>query len=138
MAAGEFKNIEIGANQILFDEGDVPDAAYLIREGSVEIRKGARTDNPATLTVLEKGDILGELGLFNESPRMASAITREACKLVKISKKDFLSRLNAMDPVMMKVILYMAAQISEMSAKYVRKGSASWEPISSNPEEGEA
>ena len=50
-----FKKVSFSANSVIFDEGDAGDAAYLIRSGWVEIRKGAQSSNPQTLAELTKG-----------------------------------------------------------------------------------
>ncbi len=108
---GEFTKISVEAHQLFFDEGDQPDMAYMIREGSVEIRRGARGDNPQTLAVLGKGDVFGEVALFDDSSRMAAAMTTERCSLVAISRKAFKQRLEAMDPIMMKIVVNMATRL---------------------------
>jgi len=123
---GGFKKISVEAHQYLFDEGDSPDVAYMIREGSVEIRKGARTDNPRTLAVLGKGDVFGEVALFDDSPRMAAALTTERCSLVAISRKAFKQRLDAMDPIMMKIVVNMATRLRDHGSKTVVKHTADW------------
>ena len=116
-----FKKITLEANKMVFDEGDMPDAAYMISEGSVEIRKGTRTENPRTIATLRKGSIFGELALINDVPRNAGAVTTEKCSLVTISKKAFKARLDKMDPVMLKVLLHLSETLNEINASSVIK-----------------
>ena len=42
---------------------------------------------------------------------MAAAMTTERCSLVAISRKAFKQRLEAMDPIMMKIVVNMATRL---------------------------
>lgn len=116
-----FKRKTYRANEIIFDEGEKGECAYLIKEGRVEIRKGSRSDNPQVLAVLKKGDILGEMALFDNSPRMAAAIAKEPTKVVAISKKEFSSRLTELDPSMRRVISILINRIRQMTDEFIRR-----------------
>ena len=47
-----FQALKFGANKVILAEGDYGDQAYLIREGVVEIRKGAYGESPRVLALL--------------------------------------------------------------------------------------
>jgi CRP-like cAMP-binding protein len=84
------------ASQLLFDEGDPSDVAYVIRSGRVEISK-ATEHGPVRLAVLGEGDVVGEMGLLEERPRSASARALEAVVADAISPLAF-SRMLVDDP----------------------------------------
>jgi len=118
------------ANSVIFDEGDIGDAAYIIRSGEVEIRKGVRGNNPLRLAVLGKGDILGEMALFDDRPRMASAIALTNVEVIKMSKQEFLDKLSVLDPAMKGMVLTMVARVRSMADEFMRrKGHVNWEKI---------
>ncbi len=86
------------ANSVIFNEGDPGDAAYVIRSGTVEIRKGMRGDHPLRLAELREGDVLGELALFDDRPRMAAAVAGTDVETIRMPRKAFLEKVAGMDP----------------------------------------
>ncbi len=69
--------------QEIFAEATEGDCMYLIASGQVEISKKGRV-----LTRLEEGDIFGEMGLFGNDLRSASAVSAGRSRLIKIKNKD--------------------------------------------------
>jgi signal transduction histidine kinase len=82
------QEIRLESGQCLFNEGDTGDRAYVIREGEVEVLKisGGRD---VLLAVRRAGDVIGEMSLLEEAPRMASARARGPVTLVTIERKAF-------------------------------------------------
>ncbi len=121
------KEARFAANSTIFDEGERGDAAYIIRSGKVEIRKGVRSANPVSLAELGKGDVLGEMALFDDRPRMASAIALTDVVVIQMPRKDFLERLSTMDPAMKGMVLAMVARVRKMADEFMRrKGELKW------------
>jgi CRP/FNR family cyclic AMP-dependent transcriptional regulator len=88
-AALEEKNFSEGER--VFSEGDAADAMYFVHEGSVRIEKraSASADAVKTLAVLTSGDYFGEMALFDQKPRSASAVAQGATTLLRLSKPTF-------------------------------------------------
>lgn len=73
--------------EVIFREGDPPaDEAFMIHIGRVEVRKRVGGED-RLLRVLVKGELLGELGLFGDSARSATAVAAEPVTLVVIPAK---------------------------------------------------
>lgn len=66
------KSITLKKNQELFEEGDTPDAMYVIQKGRLAITK-KKGNTFITLAELKPGDLLGEMTFFDKSPRSAGA-----------------------------------------------------------------
>lgn len=66
------KVINLKKGEDLFEEGDTPDAMYIINKGRLAIvkRKGKAH---ITLAELKPGDLLGEMAFFDKAPRSAGA-----------------------------------------------------------------
>jgi CRP/FNR family cyclic AMP-dependent transcriptional regulator len=80
----ETDTIHIAAGEVLFKTGDAPDGMFVVLEGAMEVMIGE--------TVVEhsvRGAILGELALIDNSPRVATVVAKETCKLVKIDQRRF-------------------------------------------------
>lgn len=80
------------SGELVFEEGDLPDGAYLIQDGEVEIFRvdGVKQMNVATLG---RGDIFGELSLIDGKPRAACARAISASQLLVIGPEDMAARM---------------------------------------------
>jgi signal transduction histidine kinase len=89
--------------ELLFTEGDRGDKAYIIKEGQLEITKqtGGRD---VLLAVRGEGDVIGEMALLEEAPRMASVRARVPTALISI-RKDMLDNLLATSPSAARAML---------------------------------
>jgi CRP/FNR family cyclic AMP-dependent transcriptional regulator len=76
-----------GPGTVLFREGDAGKDLYLIVNGRVLIYKES-TGTRKTLAELGPGDFFGEMAVFNDAPRTATAETIENCLLVRIGKEQ--------------------------------------------------
>jgi len=79
----------LDAGQLLFEQGDVADAAYIVVTGRLRL---TATDEhgKATLDVsIGRGDIVGELGIIEQAPRSASAVATRDTTLAKLSEDSF-------------------------------------------------
>lgn len=94
--------------QIIFREGEQAWAAFLIERGSVDIIKNAESADPKCLATIKAGDVFGEMGLIDGSPRSATACAAEPTVLQVINEREFHRLLTAAEPgllAIMKVIL---------------------------------
>ncbi|MFP6594627.1 MAG: cyclic nucleotide-binding domain-containing protein [Dehalococcoidia bacterium] len=78
--------------EMLFEEGDTGDAAYVIESGALEVLKSSG-DRQILLNALSPGDVVGEMALIDNAPRMAGVRASEATTLHVLSKGTFDSLL---------------------------------------------
>ncbi len=76
----------IQEGEVIFAEDETGDTMYIIRVGRVEIRKRA-AGKQIVLAVLKEGDFFGEMSLFGDSRRSATAVALENGILICIGKK---------------------------------------------------
>ncbi|GAB4280048.1 MAG: hypothetical protein Kow0029_24400 [Candidatus Rifleibacteriota bacterium] len=79
---------EFAAGEILFSEGDFGDCMYLVVEGKISIFTG-KAPAIKILAGFEKGDFFGEMGLYDDKPRAASAMADVSSKLLVLRKGEF-------------------------------------------------
>ena len=109
------------ANKSIFSEGVVGDEAYLILDGKVEIRLGATSDSPKVLAILGKGDVVGEMSLFDDRPHMASAIALSETTVAVLTQEDFKRRIDSMDNVMRGILKIMIQRLRLVGDKELIK-----------------
>jgi CRP-like cAMP-binding protein len=93
-------------DEIIFKEGDIGDAFYLIVSGSVRISTIVPGVGEEALAVLKEGEYFGEMALIDDAPRSASAIAHEDVILLLIEKKQF-RRLLAQETGMAYKLLWV-------------------------------
>lgn len=91
---------------VLFHEGDAGEEAYLILDGAVEVFLESDGEE-VVLATLKRGDIIGEMALIDNQPRMASARAVGDAQLTVITRDDLdqrLAKLNDSDKVLRRLI----------------------------------
>jgi CRP/FNR family cyclic AMP-dependent transcriptional regulator len=83
------KEKRVKKNDVVFKEGAVGDAFYLIILGSVRISTMVPGVGEEALTILREGEYFGEMALIDDAPRSASAIANEDTLLLLIEKDNF-------------------------------------------------
>lgn len=81
--------IEVKKDNVIYNEGDVSDAMYLIIDGTVSLRREA-----AEVMQGKSRDVFGTWALFDDEPRVVSATALEDCRLLRILKEDFVELLS--------------------------------------------
>ncbi|MEO5374581.1 MAG: cyclic nucleotide-binding domain-containing protein [Alphaproteobacteria bacterium] len=92
------EKIQVSAGQRLFHEGEPGDRAYLVMSGRIEISKKTR-DDEVILAMVGRGEIVGEMALIDDMPRMATARAVEPTTLVIVTRESFRRKVEALDPV---------------------------------------
>lgn len=81
----DVQDIHLGPGHTLFEEGDRGDRAYVITDGEIEILKASER-REVLLAVRGPGEVIGEMALLQEEPRIAGARARTTAELVAIPK----------------------------------------------------
>lgn len=107
------ERIKFNTGDIIFDEGEIGDMAYLVIAGEVEIFRSSG-NRERVLATLDRGEIIGEMSLIDNSPRMASARALSDLELSIISRdslKNRLDRLEENDKVLRRLIAVLVSRI---------------------------
>lgn len=92
-----FHEYDYRPKEIVFSEGDLGDAIYLLKTGHVRLYRVTEDGKEITLNILGPGDVFGELALFKESHRQTFAEAVDAVHICAASVEDF-SRLMGHKP----------------------------------------
>ena len=73
------------AGTLIFDRGDVGTAAYVVESGDVNIHLPGAGSSRISLKDIARGEFFGELALFDDEPRSASALATTDVVLLELS-----------------------------------------------------
>jgi CRP-like cAMP-binding protein len=93
----------------LFSRGDEGDALYAVVEGLVRIWVGSDSGKELTFSMMEPGDVFGEIALLDGLPRTANATAQEATLLLVIQRSAFLSVLES-EPILSRHIIELLCE----------------------------
>jgi signal transduction histidine kinase/predicted CoA-binding protein len=96
--------VHLEPGEQLFAEGSPGDKAYVIKEGEVEIIKTA-SGRQVLLAVRHPGEVIGEISLIEEAPRMASVRARSKSVLLEVGQEQFETLLDH-SPSAVRATLY--------------------------------
>jgi CRP-like cAMP-binding protein len=101
---------------IVFNSGDIADYAYVIMEGAVDVI--TETDKGPIVTVtLSQNQLIGELGLLNNTPRIATLIASGNLLAMKITAEMFFRILRENSEVALDVIRMLSDKLSSTHEK---------------------
>lgn len=96
--------VTLAIGEELFREGDMGRQAYIIQSGEIEIFTYSG-NSELHLALRQPGEVIGEMSLLDQAPRMASARARANSLLLSIQQADF-DYLLASSPTFARDVLY--------------------------------
>ncbi len=94
--------------QILFREGEDAWAVFMIEKGAIEIVRNEGERNEVVLATVGEGELIGEMGLIDCSPRSATARAAKTTVTQIITEQNFARLLAQAEPglvALLKVLL---------------------------------
>ncbi|MFV2054256.1 Crp/Fnr family transcriptional regulator [Aliiroseovarius sp. YM-037] len=104
--------VSFGADEILFHQGDVGDAAYLILDGMADIL----VDSPngqIKVAEIEHNSIVGEMSILCEAARNATVKAQTPIEALRIHKDQFLKLLADFPEVTIEIMRVLADRLSQ-------------------------
>jgi CRP-like cAMP-binding protein len=103
--------LELLAGQVLFRAGDRAMSGYVVSSGALElsVRDGERTDVVATC---EAGSLIGEIALFVENKRPATATAKLPSQVLEIDRKLITRMLNEYPHIAVSLRTTLADRLS--------------------------
>ena len=104
------------AGQVMFNAGDAADAAYIIIDGSVEISVPTPS-GPIIVNTLGKNELLGEIAIFGDVPRTATAKATAKLEALKISKDMFVKVIRENPDAAIEMIKILAGRLANTTSQ---------------------
>ena len=112
-AAGSERTLVRG--DVLFDEGDAPDAIYVVTAGRIAIAIANPIDKrESVVALMEAGDLFGEMGMLDDQPRSAMARALETSVVVAIPYAPVIKMFDEQPRLLWNVTRLLAQRLRVM------------------------
>jgi len=105
------REVTLPASSILFEQGEESDGLYIVASGIVRIYLTAEDGREATISLLEDGEMIGEIALLDGLPRSAGAAALTDTKLMFIPHKPFCDLLDSSPKLSRQVTLMLCERL---------------------------
>jgi CRP/FNR family transcriptional regulator len=102
---------DVRRGHVVFREGDAGDRLFIVLEGKIKIVRAAADGRENLLAVLGRGELFGELSLFDPGPRTATAIAVTDGRLASLDHDDLRPLLLAQPQVAVGLIQALAQRL---------------------------
>jgi PAS domain S-box-containing protein len=120
--SGFFKEKTYFSGELFFKEGTLGDTLFIIKEGAVKIGKEAKEGEEETSQILRReGDIFGESGFLDESPRPVTAQATKETKVLQLSRSDFLTILNDHPLIAYQIVKVLSSRLKQSDLRIIEE-----------------
>jgi len=116
LAKGRTRSYQKG--EVIFSRGDRGDWILLIEDGLVEISVISLNGRKSVLNHMEKGEILGEIALFDSEGRSAEATALSMVKGTVINRQSVLEILKGNDDAYFSIIETLCSRVRNASEMF--------------------
>jgi signal transduction histidine kinase len=102
------REIELKPGDYLIHEDEMGDSMYVVLDGKLQVRKRAR-DSEVVLAERKPGEVIGEMSVLDQAPRVASVIALTPVRALVIDQETFMALLD-WSPTAARAILKTFAQ----------------------------
>lgn len=111
--------LDVAPGDVLFHQGDLPDAAYVVLDGTavIEVSAGGA---PFEVARLGRDTVVGEMGVLTGEPRTATVRAGDAMSVLRIETDLFLSLLDRTPSLARSVLRDLAVRLQQTTQALVR------------------
>jgi CRP-like cAMP-binding protein len=104
--------VHLVRGDVLFNEGDPPEALYLVLDGRIAIALANPIDRrESVVALMEANDLFGEMGMLDDGPRSAMARALEPTTVLSIPYGPVLELFDAQPKLLWNVTRLLAQRI---------------------------
>jgi CRP/FNR family transcriptional regulator, cyclic AMP receptor protein len=104
------------AGEMVFHQGDAGDQMYIVAEGHVNIHLPGDESRRVSLKDITQGEYFGELALFDDKPRSASALATTDAVLLELSRETLSGYLERRPRAAMAILRMMSERLRETNS----------------------
>lgn len=80
---------QVPRGSVVLREGDRTDCIYFVVNGALKVQVSDEDGREVILSILGPGELFGEMGAIDNSPRSATVVATQASDLVAVARADF-------------------------------------------------
>ncbi|MFQ5347746.1 MAG: cyclic nucleotide-binding domain-containing protein [Rhodothalassiaceae bacterium] len=115
------------AGDVIYREGDRPEKVFIIKDGEVEVSRTSGGER-VRLAVLGAGEIFGESGIIQDSPRSTTMTALRDTTIIKVDRDVFLQSFGADNPFLLPLFRMLCARLAAADERLVSGRAANREP----------
>lgn len=104
--------LDLPAGRVLCEQGSTGREAFILLEGSAEVRRNNRK-----VATVGPGDCVGELALLDHGPRTATVTATTDLKVLVLAGREFSGIIDAVPSIAHKLMRALASRIRDLDAK---------------------
>jgi len=124
-----FPRKSFDAGDVIVQEGERGDAAYILVEGSCEVSKDMPTGGPQTIKTIGPGDVFGEMAILTEGPRTATVTAIAPTTVLIITSRVLEEEMSALKPWMATLMKSLAARFRDIDTQVRATYAATPSPV---------
>jgi CRP-like cAMP-binding protein len=105
------RHVDCDRNDVVFEEGEEADEMFVVQTGRVAIGRRSPDGRESLVALMEPGDLFGEMSLFDEGSRSASARALERSSLLVLPYDDVRSALDEEPQLLWDVVSLLAQRL---------------------------
>ena len=104
------QRLTFNADESLFHQGDIGDAAYIIVDGAADVIIET-PDGPLKVAILDRNDIVGEIAILCDVPRTATVTATSELTTICISKELFFQLVGQFPQMAVEIMRELAHRL---------------------------
>jgi len=109
------------AGETIVRQGEIGECMYIIQSGQAEVVQ-SQDSSETRLAVLDKGDIFGEMAIFQKESRSATVRAITDLRVLTVDKKIFLQRVHEDPSFVFAILKKMSQRIRNLNIELARAG----------------
>ncbi|HMG34984.1 MAG TPA: Crp/Fnr family transcriptional regulator [Blastocatellia bacterium] len=112
--------VERRRGDMIYLPGDASQSVYFLKEGRIKITGLSEDGHEVLLDIIGPGEIFGELGAIQETPRTTAAQALEDAVLCEVDREDFEEMLATNPQMSLKVLKGFGSRLKRIEAQLLR------------------
>lgn len=108
--------VDLPAQTMVFEEGDLSGSLYLLVSGEVEVFISNLAGDRFTLATLQSGNYFGELAFLDNEARSASVQTKQNCHFLTLDKSNFDDILRQHPHIYTSLVMHLVEMVRDQTA----------------------
>ena len=109
----EFESVWVPAGQVVVEQGEFADAAYIIIDGTCEVSRTEDDGTSRVIRVMESGEVFGETAILAGSPRTATVRALTDTRLYSITGEVFEREVGRWNPWVAHFVQTLARRLGD-------------------------